>query len=959
MTDKEKVREELKKLIEKYHEQKSEIANEEQVCQSLILPLFSKVLGWDTADASQFRAQDNQKTGKRTDYTVRLNGISQFVVEVKGLQHEIRQIYEDYRQAIEYAKYKEIRFALLTNFRQFIILRADTEDQPLQCEVRVISMEKAADNEADFDILWNFNKEIWVSEKGEGLQKFLRAGKKSVPVSKDLVEEMRKWRLALLNSLAKHPRINELDFSKERSYIEQEVQRFIDRLIFICYCEDKELRDKELRNILKVKEMKYSGRDEWLVGQVKELFKDYHAKYDSDLFFEQGYCDKFRFEDSVLAEIIRDLREPVRKLSYDFARIDADVLGKAYENFIGHVITGEKRFSEKESISKRKDEGAYYTPQYIVNYIVDNTLRQYIKENDISSFDGLLKIKVLDPACGSGSFLIRAFEVLEEEARNILNRELTYDEKIQLALNCIFGVDLDERAVDIAKLRLSLALAAREKLPMLNRNIQCGNSLIDDYAIAHEKAFNWQERFKDIMQNGGFDVVVGNPPYVEHKKLKDFSDAFKKSYTIYSGTADLYVYFYERALSILNRGGILGFITSNKFMRTSYGAGLRALLSRKKIAEITDFTNVPVFEALVSSVIIILHNKPSENNRIKVTFVDKSLKTLEELPKFRADKGVLFPEDKLGMEIWKLENEQVLKIKEKIDKNGTAIKDIDGMNVYRGVTTGFNPAFVINKVQADEFIRADNKNKQVIKPLLQGRNIKRWAYVHGNEFLLFIPWHFPLHTDTSISGASKTAETKFKEEFPLLYKHLSLFKQQLMHRNSDETGIGYEWYALQRCANTYYNEFEKEKIIWGLTADKWAFAYDNEGHYLPSNGYILTSAQIPLKFILGLLNSNLLKFYFGIIGIMTAGGAYTLKHETISELPICLTDKEKQGKLINLVDKMLSLHNRLNELGDKHTVERERIEEDIKKTNAEIDELVYQLYGITDEEKRIIEESLR
>ncbi|MBI2144350.1 N-6 DNA methylase, partial [Candidatus Woesearchaeota archaeon] len=479
MADKEKAKEELRKLIQRYQEKKDEITNEQQVCDSLIRPLFRDVLGWDTENPSEFKSQYSQR-GKRSDYVVFLNGISQFVIEAKALDREIKQTYEDYEQAINYARNKEKDFAILTNFRQVVVLRTDTEALPLQCEVRTISIEKAAEKEEDFSVIWNFQKDVWSAEKGDALYK-LKPGKKVEPVSKRFVEDMRKWRSALLTNIGKHSRLNDFaDFDKECQYIEQEIQRFIDRLVFICYCEDKELKERELKSALEEKEGGHSGKEGFLLNKVTELFKDYRLKYDSDLFFEQGYCDRFRFEDSVLGEIIRDLRKPSKKLPYNFADIEADVLGKAYENFIGHIITGKKRFGEKESLSKRKEEGVYYTPQYIVNYLVDNTLRAHIKEKGISSFDDLLKIKVLDPACGSGSFLIRAFEVMEEEARRIIGKELGYDEKVKLITNCIFGVDKDERAVDITKLRLSLALAARQKLPELGNNIKCGDSLIDD-----------------------------------------------------------------------------------------------------------------------------------------------------------------------------------------------------------------------------------------------------------------------------------------------------------------------------------------------------------------------------------------------------------------------------------------------------------------------------------------------
>src|SRR3989338_3469269 len=188
--DKETAKEELRRLVQKYRDQKGEIANEEQVCQSLILPLFQKVLGWDTENPSEFKSQYSQM-GKRSDYVILLNGISQFLVEVKSLQHEVRQDYNDYQQTLTYLKNKEKDFAILTNFKHLIILR-NLDLAPLQCEVKVLDIEKVAENDADFGILWNFQKEFWTVERGGGLQG-LKSGKTGLPVSKLLVEDMKRW----------------------------------------------------------------------------------------------------------------------------------------------------------------------------------------------------------------------------------------------------------------------------------------------------------------------------------------------------------------------------------------------------------------------------------------------------------------------------------------------------------------------------------------------------------------------------------------------------------------------------------------------------------------------------------------------------------------------------------------------------------------------------------------------
>lgn len=892
--DKEQARENLKRLIQRYQTSKEHLTNEEQTCQSLILPLFRDVLGWDTEDPAEFKAQESQKTGKRSDYVTSINGISQFVIEVKSAQEEIKQDYGYYEQAINYAKYKEKVFAILTNFRSLIILRADTEEQPLQCEVRNINVEKILDNDTDFDVLWNFNKNLWTAEKGEGLYRLLRPGKKAIPVSKNLVVEMSRWRLALLNSISRNRALNSfVDFSKERTYIKQELQRLIERLIFICYCEDKELRDRELRNLLEIKEAKHSGNDHWLGAQIKDLYSDYRRQYDSDLFFE-GDCDKFVFQDAVLTEIVRDLRKPNRKLPYNFAEIDADVLGKAYENFIGHVITGEKRLSEKESISKRKEEGAYYTPQYIVNYIVDNTLREHIKQNKIISFAELLKVKVLDPACGSGTFLIRALDVLEEEARKILGRAINEDEKVQLATSCIFGVDLDERAVDMAKLRLSLALAAKHKLPQLGKNIQCGNSLIDDYTIAHEKAFKWEERFKDIMQNGGFDVVVGNPPY--GAELEQFKSFILKKYSTNLGKLNSYRLFIERALRLISDSGFLGFIIPNTWLSDNDSGLLRKLiLTETKLKKVLVLPEaLKVFENVTQATTILVLEKEDDKSKIEnniVTFFDDITRAdnFEHLFSGKI-KQAIFQEFE-GNKI--LTKEPVLGTINKISKAGKL---------------RLNEFFVINQGEVNltvykKSLRMEKKSNS--RKLIRGNSIERYSInLSKNEKESYVIFPNLRRDDSS--------------KIRIVLQEVSNMSQK---RRLKATLLDFQANLAHTCNYLYFKKDTKN---------------DN------------------ILYFIGLLNSKVLDFYF-----KTFSNTNHISGLELRQIPILLGTKKEQEKISGPVDKMLSLHKHLNEMGDKHTVERERIEEEIRKTDAEIDELVYQLYGITDEEKKIIEDSLR
>ena len=465
---------------------------------------------------------------------------------------------------------------------------------------------------------------------------------------------------------------------------------------------------------------------------------------------------------------------------------------------------------------------------------------------------------------------------------------------------------------------------------------------------ANSQFFLWHTWFHDVFSRPskeGFDIVIGNPPYVEAKKLKHIARSLKEKFTVYSGTADLSIYFNELGLNLLAEKGIISYITTNKFFYTGYGEKVRSQLSSQHINTILNFEQVEVFEdVLVSSVIfnISKRNKKPKNLFIYEKFYKLKFQEFKRQFVERQNVFGVYSQDHLNNKEWSFSDISQLMLKEKIEKKHLLLKDVEGVKIYRGVTTGYNPAFIISNEQRDSLIAEDYKNSRVIKNMLQGRNIRKWYYNESKENLLFIPWHFPLENN-NISGASIEAENALKEQYPSIYYRLSQYKNELASRNKDETGIRYEWYALQRCAASYYGEFEKsEKIIWGLTADKWAFTLDIEKNYLPSNAYILASKNISIRFILGLLNSKLLHYYFSFIGVMTAGGAYTLKAATIESLPIAIGTREQQKEIALKVDSILN-----TKAADKQA--------DVSSIESEIDLLVYDLYGLSEEDIKIVE----
>ena len=629
----------------------------------------------------------------------------------------------------------------------------------------------------------------------------------------------------------------------------------------------------------------------------------------------------------------------------------------------------------------------------------------------------LCNVKICDPAIGSGAFpmglLRELFFCRSAIEPNIMENAAKI--KRHIIQNNIYGVDIERGAVDIARLRFWLSLIVDEKspeaLPNLDFKIMQGNSLLEQYKGAdlstmtdkkvtaegitlfdsmldvyrknlrdklseyyacpeHDKKvqlrkdisdivkqelmeqgihidfegidlsansqfFLWHTWFHDVFSRPskeGFDIVIGNPPYVEAKKLKYIASTLKEIFSIYSGTADLSIYFNELGLSLLAEKGIISYITTNKFFNTGYGEKVRKQLSSQHINIILNFEQVEVFEdVLVSSVIF---NVSKKNKMKKNLFVYEKFYKLN-FQKFKrqfVERQSMFgsyPQDYLDEKEWSFSDKKQLMLKEKIENGHLSLKNIEGVKIYRGVTTGYNPAFIISNEQRNKLIAEDHNNSKIIKNMLQGRNIRKWYYNESEENLIFT------RRGTDI------------EKFPFIKKHLYGFYDNLKPKTPEDSTKGrkpgnYKWFEI--LDNTaYYREFEKsEKIIWGLTADKWAYTLDTEQHYLPSNAYILTSETIPIRFILGLLNSKLLRYYFGFIGVMTAGGAYTLKASTIEALPIAIGTKQQQKEIALKVENILNA-----KATNKQT--------DVSSSEHEIDCLVYNLYGLSENEIKIVE----
>ena len=889
MMNVETIKQEIRKLIEKYNrvveEKRVNKYNEEMTKKDFILPLF-RALGWNTEDSKEVTAEE-KISKKRVDYGFRINGIPKFFLEAKSLKEDLDNP-KFIEQAINYAWHKGCTWAVLTDFESVKIFNAEWKtSNPLQSHLKTIPCQEFLDR---FNELWLLSRESF--EQGLIDKEAEKWGKKTkkTSVDKQILADFTRFRELLSKNITK---LNQSKKLTEED-LDESIQRILDRLIFIRNCEDRELEAKTLISIFREWESRGKGQ---LIKRLREVFGYFDKQYNSKI-FANHLCDSLDIDNEVLHEVIEGLYYTKDKsVYYDFSAIEADVLGNIYEQYLGHILKkSEKRAKITENHAHRKEQGIYYTPTYIVDYIVRNTLGELLKDKKIN----VEKIRVLDPACGSGSFLIKAFDVLNEyyakHDKNYFQTQidfktgLPYTSRIKILKNNIFGVDLDRQAVEIAQLNLLLKIAEKGKrLPLLQENIKCGNSLIDDPAIAGDKAFKWEEEFPEVMKEGGFDVVIGNPPYVRPHNLDDKTKKYLwKNSKVVKAKGDIYAAFIEKGINLLRERGLISFIVPHTWLSLESFEDLRKyILNSCKIKSITILPRKVFQEAEVETLIFVFEKCRLSSLRNKNIFEIKEINESKELKTIGKKKQEEYINNRIFDISIGIKNDLLFKIEKETNK----LSDL--VNFFYGLKTADDK----------KFLTFNPKNNSEYKKLLRRRDFSRYRILFRGEYVYYKP--------------------------------------ELMIKNKSTARPGEP------------SRFEDDKIIIMDIAKKLVCTYDEDKYYI-KDALILKekSKDIKLKYLIALINSKLLNYY------------YKQKYKVLSvaknaflALPIKLVPESEQQPLITLVDKMLSLNKRLNEIGDKKTDERAKIEEEIKKTDAEIDELVYKIYGITEKEKKIIEES--
>jgi adenine-specific DNA-methyltransferase len=465
---------------------------------------------------------------------------------------------------------------------------------------------------------------------------------------------------------------------------------------------------------------------------------------------------------------------------------------------------------------------------------------------------------------------------------------------------------------------------AREQREVGKLSLRLGS--IQDVYTAVEKGeplpfFLYRLHFFEVFrERGGFDIVLANPPYVRQEEIKAQKPALKIAYPeVYHGVADLYVYFYARALNLLRDGGLLTFISSNKFMRSNYGQGLRRYLaSVATILSVIDFGDTPIFEATTYPAIVVARKQIANSTHQPYALNVRDMETVGQLTTAVRERAFIIDSTALTADAWTLEDIRVITLVRRLNENALSLEKLVKGNFYRGITTGYNNAFVIDKSLRDALIAADSKNAEVIKIYYRGRDIKRWYNDWANLYLLYIPWDFEL------------------DKYPAIAEHLSIYFEQLSIRPEVLNGR-FPWFALSRYASNYYWAFLENKIVYPHFNDHVQFSYDDSHALLNNKAYIIPTND---KSILGLLNSKVIEFFIHKVAPPPLQRAY-YEYSTyvIGQIPIPNMSNERIS-IERLVEQLLEVRGMGAGVAD---------------LEGELNERVYRLFGLSREEIKIIE----
>ncbi|AEV31497.1 type I restriction-modification system methyltransferase subunit [Owenweeksia hongkongensis DSM 17368] len=850
-------------------------------------------------------------------------------------------------------------------------------------------------------------------------------------ITKQLYKDYSLFRMELYRDLVKrnrrNPQLKELSEKSIKFTLFKKAQKLLDRFLFIFFAEDRGLIPRNM--VVKINEEWKQLQNMQVDQSLYERYKIYFTNldkgnpkhdifaYNGGLFLPDPVLDTIEIDDDLL------FKHTTTLTAYDFeSEVDVNILGHIFENSLNEI---ESVAAEIEGVdfdkqkARRKKDGVFYTPKYITKYIVDNTLGKLCDEkkkeleitaevyenakqrskkrlNNLQLYrDWLLQLTICDPACGSGAFLNQALEFLIAEHRYLDELSATYnkdalvlsDIENSILENNLYGVDLNQESVEIAKLSLWLRTAQRgRKLTSLSSNIKCGNSLIDAVKVAGDKAFKWEKEFPQVFAKGGFDVVIGNPPYVRQELLGDFKEYFEKTYKVFEGTSDLFAYFYEKGFAILKPSGQFGFI-SNTFDKTKAAVKLRSYLqSQVTFNSYIDFTEVQIFEGATTYPIILIAQNSAPKKQV---FTYRKIKKAQ-VSEIVSNHAIEVDQFSLTEDSWSFNSVALATIIDKLKLHSTIRSTIS--KCFYGIKTGFNEAFIIDLVTKKKLEEEHSSSSELIKPFFEGKDLTKWHSAEIDKFLIF------------------TRRGTIIEDFPAIKTYLEQFKERLTPRNSPEIKVGrkagpYKWFEIQDSVD-YYKKFEAGKITWPNLQNRSKFSLDLSGYYINAPSVILPSDS---KALLCIINSKLIWEFLKSICVVRSGGYIEVKPQYFEQIPIPPLANEAQFEercdqiIVNTETIQQTQQSLLQVLTNRYPMEKlsgklqnwpsldfkgflkelqkakvklslaeeaewmpyfnqqkqqvQALQAQIDTLDKEIDQMVYALYGLTEEEIEVVENS--
>ncbi|TGL97887.1 Eco57I restriction-modification methylase domain-containing protein [Leptospira jelokensis] len=959
---KEKI-EKLKLLTNSFDENFNEYKNskyDEANTRVDFIDKFFEILDWDVRNDQNYAESYREVVRedkvviegkpKAPDYSFRIGGTRKFFLEAKKPSVNIKEEIEPAFQIRRYGYTAKLPLSILTDFEEFAIY--DTRIKPVKndkASVARVFYCTYKEYEKSFDFIYNtFSKEAIL--KGS-FDKYIienKTKKGTSEVDKEFLLLIEEWR----DSLAKNLAIRNLKL--DIYSLNSAVQIIIDRIIFLRIAED--------RNIESYGTLRDSIKKPNVYHELNKLFINANKKYNSGLFQEEDWIKNLVIDDKILQNIIKYLYYP--DSPYELSVLPIQILGNIYEQFLGKTI---RLTSAHQAKIEKKDDvlkagGVYYTPQHIVDYIVRNTVGEKIKNLDLYEHPIL---SILDPSCGSGSFLVGVYSYLLEKylesytdskrfEKSIKNGliyqisnntfRLSIQVKQQILLKHIYGVDIDNQAVEVTKLSLLLKLMEDENsesaeklfkhsqlklLPDLNKNIKCGNSLIDsdfytdkdislfsDEELRKVNTFDWEKEFPEIFRSGGFDCVIGNPPWIsawtENNVIRNY---LTNKFKLLHGHWDTYLAFLEKSLQLINKKGIQSFILPTSLTTEKYASSLRKYLIESKILDkICEFGTVRVFENVSRKVIILIIKNDKIND--KLTIVDYNKQKEKErtikLSDFLKNDNYLFNTDSSSSKV---------KLKQKIESNSYKIGNIFYLNYGAQVSSKIK-----GKFKQDYLLSTEKKGNA--KKCLKGDSIKRYRIIYNELWLDY---------QKEIMYGPRSEE--FFESDKIIINKISDNNFNLQATYDTE-----KYYCDQRL----------------ICLVKYA-KLENSTIRTQSKNFTIIPTECHELYFLAFINSKLLSFYFkNFIATKNLQGNYSdVLPKMIRGLPIFLPelnktkDKEHHDTLLRLSESMLDTQKKIQET--ENTALLNNFNKKVEILENQINQIIYKLYQLDEDEIEVIE----